>query len=212
MKQQLFEQFEEYLTSSGFSAGDVIAGEVELAERFGTSRGDIREVIQHYARLGLLKRVKKRGTVLQTLNDKGLKESFSFCLRMGGFYFEELKETRMLLESAIAPYILQRITPEKLEELEKNLRFQKKALSDPEHFEKLDQEFHKLLFDCCRNRVLTLFANILSMLFLKQYRKRFLTQEWTAIGHQCHTKILQALKENDLEQFRTLILNHINPT
>lgn len=212
MNQKLFEQFEDYLINSGFTTGDVIPGEVELAEKFRTSRGTIREVIQHYAQLGLLKRVKKKGTVLQSLDDENLQHSFSFCLKMGGFYFEELKETRILLEGAIAPFALQRITPATLEKLERNLEQQEKALQNPERFEQLDQQFHELLFDCCQNRVMSLFANILSMLFLKRYRQRFLSPKWTVIGYQCHSRILQALKTGDLEQLRNLIYDHINPT
>ena len=212
MNQQLLEQFEDYLINSGFTTDDVIPSELELAEKFCTSRGAIREVIQHYAQLGLLKRVKKRGTVLQALKDEKLNHSFSFCLKMGGFCFEELKETRLLLESAIAPLILQRISPVTLEKLEQNLAQQEKALQDPELFEKLDQQFHKLLFECCQNRVLSLFANILSMLFLKRYRKKFITPKWTVIGFRSHTRILQALKAGDLEKFRDHILTHINPT
>ena len=65
---------------------------------------------------------------------------------------------------------------------------------------------------CCQNRVLTLFANILSMLFRKQYRQRFLTGEWTAIGFRNHTKLLQALQDGAPEEFRALIIAHINPT
>lgn len=212
MNQQLLEQFENYLINSGFTTDDVIPSELELAEKFCTSRGAIREVIQHYAQLGLLKRVKKRGTVLQTLKDEKLNHSFSFCLKMGGFCFEELKETRLLLECAIAPLILQRISPMTLEKLEQNLAQQEKALQDPELFEKLDRQFHKLLFECCQNRVLSLFANILSMLFLKRYRKRFITPKWTVIGFRNHTRILQALKAGDLDKFRDRIMSHINPT
>ena len=212
MDQQLFEQFEDYLINSGFTTDEVIPSEQELAEKFCTSRGAIREVIQHYAQLGLLKRVKKRGTVLQTLKDEKLNHSFCFCLKMGGFCFEELKETRLLLECAIAPLILQRISPMTLEKLEQNLAQQEKVLQNPELFEKLDQQFHELLFECCQNRVLSLFANILSMLFLKRYRKRFITPKWTVIGFRSHTRILQALKAGDLDKFRDHILSHINPT
>ena len=63
---------------------------------------------------------------------------------MGGFYFEELKETRLLLECAIAPLILQRISPMMLEKLEQNLAQQEKVLQNPELFEKLDQHFLRL--------------------------------------------------------------------
>lgn len=69
-----------------------------------------------------------------------------------------------------------------------------------------------MLFECCQDRVLSLFADIFSMPFLKQYRKRFITPKWTIIGFQSHTRILQALKAGDLEKFRNHILSRINPT
>ena len=65
MQQLLIERFQNYLLDSGLSTGDPIPKEIELAEMFEVSRSDIREVIQHFAQLGLLKRVKKRGTVIQ---------------------------------------------------------------------------------------------------------------------------------------------------
>ena len=117
MQQLLIERFQNYLLDSGLSTGDPIPKEIELAEMFEVSRSDIREVIQHFAQLGLLKRVKKRGTVIQELNEDALNRSFIFCLQMGGFYFEEMKEVRIIMETAIAPLIVSRITPENLEKL-----------------------------------------------------------------------------------------------
>ena len=41
----LLEQFEAYLVEAGFRPGDRLPGELELAQRFGVSRGTIREII-----------------------------------------------------------------------------------------------------------------------------------------------------------------------
>ena len=146
MQQLLIERFQNYLLDSGLSTGDPIPKEIELAEMFEVSRSEIREVIQHFAQLGLLKRVKKRGTVIQELNEDALNRSFSFCLQMGGFYFEEMKEVRIIMETAIAPLIVSRITPENLEKLDRNLQEQFAALDDSVRFEELDSQFHILLF------------------------------------------------------------------
>ena len=43
----LLEQFEAYLVEAGFRPGDRLPGELELAQRFGVSRGTIREIIVH---------------------------------------------------------------------------------------------------------------------------------------------------------------------
>ena len=212
MQQLLIERFQNYLLDSGLSTGDPIPKEIELAEMFEVSRSDIREVIQHFAQLGLLKRVKKRGTVIQELNEDALNRSFSFCLQMGGFYFEEMKEVRIIMETAIAPLIVSRITPENLEKLDQNLQEQFAALDDSVRFEELDSQFHTLLFSCCQNRLLSLFTNLLPILFQKKYRERLLSRSWREIGYHSHCKLVEVLRNHDLALFKELILQHIMPT
>lgn len=212
MQQLLIERFQNYLLDSGLSTGDPIPKEIELAEMFEVSRSDIREVIQHFAQLGLLKRVKKRGTVIQELNEDALNRSFSFCLQMGGFYFEEMKEVRIIMETAIAPLIVSRITPENLEKLDRNLQEQFAALDDSVRFEELDSQFHILLFSCCQNRLLSLFTNLLPILFQKKYRERLLSRSWREIGYHSHCKLVEVLRNHDLALFKELILQHIMPT
>lgn len=212
MNKPLIQRFQDYLLTSGLTVGDTIPKEMELAEIFNVTRGDIREVIQHFAQLGLLKRVKRRGTIIQELNNEDLNRSFAFCLQMGGFYFEEMKEMRMILESAIAPLIISRITPKNLEKLEQNLAEQQNSLDDSHRFEELDSQFHVLLFSCCHNRVLSLFTNILPILFQKKYRERLLSRSWREIGYHSHCRLVEVLRERDLEQFTKLILQHIMPT
>lgn len=212
MQQLLIERFQNYLLDSGLSTGDPIPKEIELAEMFEVSRSDIREVIQHFAQLGLLKRVKKRGTVIQELNEDALNRSFSFCLQMGGFYFEEMKEVRIIMETAIAPLIVSRITPENLEKLDRNLQEQFAALDDSVRFEELDSQFHALLFSCCQNRLLSLFTNLLPILFQKKYRERLLSRSWRKIGYHSHCKLVEVLRNHDLALFKELILQHIMPT
>ena len=212
MQQLLIERFQNYLLDSGLSTGDPIPKEIELAEMFEVSRSDIRDVIQHFAQLGLLKRVKKRGTVIQELNEDALNRSFSFCLQMGGFYFEEMKEVRIIMETAIAPLIVSRITPENLEKLDRNLQEQFAALDDSVRFEELDSQFHALLFSCCQNRLLSLFTNLLPILFQKKYRERLLSRSWREIGYHSHCKLVEVLRNHDLALFKELILQHIMPT
>lgn len=212
MQQLLIERFQNYLLDSGLSTGDPIPKEIELAEMFEVSRSDIREVIQHFAQLGLLKRVKKRGTVIQELNEDALNRSFIFCLQMGGFYFEEMKEVRIIMETAIAPLIVSRITPENLEKLDRNLQEQFAALDDSVRFEELDSQFHTLLFSCCQNRLLSLFTNLLPILFQKKYRERLLSRSWREIGYHSHSKLVEVLRNHDLALFKELILQHIMPT
>jgi len=210
-EQNLITRFQEYL-SENFEPGDFIPGELELAEKFGESRGAVREILQHFGQLGLLERVKKRGTMIRSLPAGELDRTVAFCLRMGGIGFEDMREARLILETALVPYIIQRMTPDMLEALQSNLDRQKESLSDIPRFEELDREFHKLLFEASRNKTVRLFSNILSIVFRKKYRGRFLSEEWTAVGYRNHSLILEAIRCQDRRTLLKLIRTHIIPT
>jgi DNA-binding GntR family transcriptional regulator len=51
--------------------------ESELAERFGTSRGPVREAIRELAREGLVVELPRRGTVVATLSSRDLAEVYA---------------------------------------------------------------------------------------------------------------------------------------
>jgi len=51
--------------------------ETELAERFGTSRGPVREAIRELAREGLVAELPRRGTVVSTLTARDLAEVYA---------------------------------------------------------------------------------------------------------------------------------------
>jgi DNA-binding GntR family transcriptional regulator len=68
--------------------------ENDLAVRFGTSRGPVREAIRELARQGLVAELPRRGTVVSTLNARDLAEVYS--IREG----LELAASRVVVERA----------------------------------------------------------------------------------------------------------------
>jgi DNA-binding GntR family transcriptional regulator len=77
---QLWEAVAERLRGAILS-GELNAGtklvETELAERFGTSRGPVREAIRELAREGLVAELPRRGTVVSTLSARDLTEVYA---------------------------------------------------------------------------------------------------------------------------------------
>ena len=90
----LLEQFEAYLVEAGFRPGDRLPGELELAQRFGVSRGTIREIIVHLTLQGVLARAPRRGTVLAEPEVGAVGRDLAFQLRWLGCGREELKAAR----------------------------------------------------------------------------------------------------------------------
>ncbi|OGV56536.1 MAG: hypothetical protein A2X49_06570 [Lentisphaerae bacterium GWF2_52_8] len=211
-KEQLLSNFRNYLLERGLGPRDKLDGEIELARLFEVSRGDIREVIMHLCHLGVLERVKNRGTFIKDVPHAKLEEEIAFCFQLSGFSFDDLKEARICLETALVPMLIKRITPELIQSLHGNISAMKELAGESELADALDRDFHLLLFSCCGNRALKMFSNVIYLLFQKRYRKRFMTLEWVMRAAKGHAAILDAIAAKDTTLATRLIQEHIMPT
>jgi DNA-binding GntR family transcriptional regulator len=112
-------------------AGELPSGtklvEVDLAERFGTSRGPIREAIRELVREGLVVEFDRRGSVVSTLTGRDLVEVYG---------------VREALELSAARYAIERAEDERLVALERHLG----ALEDGSAGDYLANSVHDLAF------------------------------------------------------------------
>jgi GntR family transcriptional regulator, transcriptional repressor for pyruvate dehydrogenase complex len=208
----LLTRFREHLLDGGFAPGDRLSPETELAERFQVSRGTIREIIMHLCFSGVLERAPSRGTRVKEIKPDILEEDLAFRLAISRYSFEELKETRLCMETAVLPLMVRRITPEATSILRENIE-QMKSLSDaPEEADLLDKEFHLLLLDVCGNRPLRLFSHVIARLFDRAFRDKFLNEEAVLKSVKDHHAILDAILAGDAEQARSVLSSHIAAT
>ena len=212
MSGNLNEDFKAYLIDNDFKPGSRLDNELELAEHFHVSRGTIREVLMHLQFLGVIERIKNKGTFIREFTYEKLEESISFCFRFSGFGFEELKEARLHLELAIMPIIVKRITPEQSEQLKQNIGQMERCLDVPEKADALDREFHVQLFDICGNRILKIFSNVIHLLFRRQYREKFLNPKSKQNSIRDHRALLDAIMEEDVAGACGIIRRHIGQT
>jgi DNA-binding GntR family transcriptional regulator len=112
-------------------AGELPAGtklvEVDLAERFGTSRGPIREAVRELVREGLVVEFDRRGNVVSTLTGRDLVEVYA---------------VREALELAAARQAIDRADDDQLRALERHLA----ALEDETAGDYLVNSVHDLGF------------------------------------------------------------------
>jgi len=211
----LSQEFKQYLLAAHFKPGDHIPGELELAEKFHTSRAKIRAVLIHLTHLGILDRVKNRGTIICVAPQKKIQEELSFCFEIADYGYEDLKEARLYLELSIVPLILSRMTPAILKRLSANLTRQQEVVEKRlggEVFDHYDMEFHLLLLEAAQNRSLEIFANILLMTFNRRYRTKFLHPDANAEALEKHRRILQTVCARDEALLFQLIRDHIAAT
>ena len=205
----LLKTVKKYITT--LKIGDKLPNELELAAKFKVSRGTIREIISHLTMLGLLERCTKRGTFVKAPDAADIGETLSLQLQIAGVGFEELKETRLFLELAQVPLLIKLATPVSIDRLNALIDSMEQSLDNPEKADALDLEFHLTLMEITGNRVLKVFSQVITMMFDRKYRNKFLNAAAIKKSVDDHRKMMKYLKNGDCENLKNLVINHIQP-
>ncbi len=205
----LLKTVKKYITD--LNVGDKLPNELELAAKFKVSRGTLREIINHLTLLGVLERSTKRGTYVKAPTAGDIGETLSLQLKIAGVGFEELKETRLLLELAQVPLLIRLATPVLIDRLNSLIDQMEKSIDNPDRADALDLEFHLTLIEITGNRVLKVFSHVITMMFDREHRKKFLNAAAIRKSVDDHRKMMKYMKSGDCEKLKALIEEHIKP-
>jgi DNA-binding GntR family transcriptional regulator len=196
----LWERIAELLRAAILS-GEVEPGskliETELAERFGTSRGPIREAIRELAREGLVTELPRRGTLVSTLTAHDLSEVYA---------------VRQALEVAASRVVIARAGDDELRALETHLLALETPPPGAGYLEQAlhDLAFHRSLVALARNeRMATMYEQMLTqtMLLLRTASLENPALR-TDLRRAAHRDILRALLDRDEAAARAAIEAH----
>lgn len=205
----LLKNVKEYLLQ--LNVGDKLPDELTLCKQFNVSRGTIREVVNHLRFLGVLERSTKTGTFVKSPGINEISETLAFQLQIAGFGFEELKAMRLFLETSQIPLLIQLVTPLAIDSLNSLVDQMETAVSDPEHADQLDMQFHLALIEICGNRILMIFSQVIALMFAKKYRQKFLNAQAVKKSVKDHREMIKYLKEGDSALLTELVKNHLEP-
>ncbi len=206
----LFENVKAYLVDSGLKPGDTIESEVDLAKRFGVSRHQIRNVLGSMVQAGIIERTRRRGTVIRDFDTGVLSNNIRFHFEVAQFDIAEFKEARILVERAILPLAVKRITASHLVKIEWAIEQMRKYRDEPEKADAFDKEFHLLLFQACGNDVLQAFSGVLTTLFRSaDYRRKYWTSDRIAQIADEHSRIVEAIRRGDAAEAVAAMDRHL---
>ncbi len=209
LKVKLLQRMETYILLENLKPGDQLPGEVELAERFGVSRGTGWEVISYLVLKGILERRTSRRTILRSPKIGDIANELGFQLKLLNCGIKELKEAREILELSIVPSLITYATPthiDRLVEINENMLQLQHNLPKAD---KLDLCFHTTLFNITGNRLLRLFARILTVQFEGKARPPFPDAADMRRSAKEHSKIIEAINERDSNKLNQAITHHI---
>jgi len=189
--------------------GDVLPPERELAQRFGVSRGSVRDAIRSLEHIGLLEPRQGLGTIVCEPSADILVNPLAAVLLQKRKLVGELLDVRNIIEPPLAGRAALHATAGELAEMEQILERQQEKLLRGEMSIEEDSEFHYHIALAADNSVVLRIVDVL-MDVLRETRERSLQTagraEKSLAGHR---RILAALKRHDPAASEAAMRQHL---
>ena len=177
--------------------GDKLPPERKLAEDLNVSRTAIREALRSLETMGYISSKVGGGTYINAITLGNVMNPFSAVLSQNKKLIVELLEVRMLLETEIARLAALRITPAKIQTLQKAVEAMRVEVAAGRNGLDADNEFHNALAIASENEALKLILDMCGDL-LAQTREATLNIEGQPeITLKDHEQIFEAVRKGD---------------
>lgn len=202
-----------YILEHSLGEGDRLPTEQQMAELFGVSRVSIREATKALGFLGIIRAAPRRGLTVGQVDMRRVTEYLGFHFALSRYPREQLLKTRAAIETGALPEAMEHITADdgayatllavsrKLEQARSN-----------EEFIAADLEFHRTILEISGIEPLLAFNGLLDV-FFKRFREQVVkairVREQRLRGPSGHTKILAALRSQDLPRAQQLLRDHL---
>ncbi len=160
------------LISSGqLKPGDRLPSERKLAEKLGVGRTHVRDAIAKLEFYGILKTLPQSGTIVEGIGITALEGLITDVLKLEESEFEDLVETRVLLETQAARMAAQRRTTEDIINMKSALDAYEAKVKNGLPAVEEDLLFHLTIAEAGRNTVLKSLMLIITPDIVKNFTK-----------------------------------------
>jgi len=207
--EDIVQQIRNLIQKGKLKQGDQLPTERELVDTFKVSRASVREAIRYLESMKFVKSRQGDGTYVIASSEEALIQPLATALFLEKDSLMDILTIRKFIEPQVAQLAAEKATPSEIKELEEILKEQAKDLGDGLNFTKTDSEFHNLLTQIAKNRVLErlLFA-ILDL--LAQTREKYLQVEGRAQKSlKGHREVLSAIKARNPVAARQAMRRHL---
>lgn len=193
-----------------FPTTQPLPAERQLAERFGVSRGSIRDAFRTLETIGLLVTRHGRGTFPQELDVDRLVAPLASVLTYRHDLKDELLDVRRMFEPAVARVAATRVTDEDLSDLERILDAQRKKLKTGRTAIVEDTAFHSILARATRNRVVVSIMATLNGLLVESRKLTLKQKGRPGRSLRGHEAVVTALRQRDADAAAEAMRQHID--
>lgn len=200
------------VTDSGMSAGAVLESEAEMMERYGVSRGSLREALRILEVLGFIhmKPGPKGGPILLSPDSRQFSAMAALFYQRIGAKYSDLLEMRLVMEPEAAGLAAERRSGEQVKSLQDYLaRSEQANLDDDRQFRAVGQGFHDLIADMAGNHILSLVIHSCYDLFAGKSTGFLYPHDERKCVSDIHNEIAHAVIDGNAKLARDLMREHM---
>ncbi len=202
------ESLRAYIEDNALRAGDPLPPESFLAQQLGVGRNSVREAIKALESLGILETRRGIGVFVNEFSFQPLLDNLAYGLGDGLRDIEELREIRRVLETGLIGKTIAMITEDDIAEIRAVTERMRERAERNESFAEEDAEFHRLLFRCQNNRMLTGLIDVFWRAFYKASDFANLANSNPLATWRDHHEIIEAVAARDVEGARRRLDEH----
>ncbi|MFI6350113.1 FadR/GntR family transcriptional regulator [Streptomyces sp. NPDC050560] len=203
------ERLQADLLAQGLRPGDRLPTEAQLATRHGVSRTVIREAGRILDQRGLVDIRPGRGMVVAMPDGSAIARHYALMLGMNTATFQQLMETRLVIEAEIAALAAERRSADDVAEMRASLE---RAEGHPDDYRRCleeDMRFHELMARANGNPFFSWFMNPVNECLRESYKdaRTYLASLSDTFGE--HRAILDAIEARDPDAAREAVRAHL---
>lgn len=205
----LMEDLKNRIVSGEFAPEEKLPSEKILMEQYSVGRSSIREALRMLQAQNLIRIEQGRGSFV--LSGKMQREEMRRWYKSQAETFFDLVELRKALEVTAVRGAILIITPEDIE----RLTGINTVFSDPNNannymlLQRYDEMFHRTIVHAAKMELLESMYDLFEDAYAEYRVKGFVFTNYIRIAGQGHAKVIEALKERNLEKTETELCIHI---
>lgn len=212
--EQVAESIYDMIKSGQVKPGEKLESVQQLAEHFQVGRSAIREALTSLKAMGLIEIRQGEGTFIKQFEKEQITSPLSTAILMNKEDIAHLLEVRKIIEIGTAYSAAQKRTDLQLIAMEAALEEMRLSCGNEELGEQADLRFHLSIAEGSQNPLLISLMNHVSGLMaenMKETRRLWLysKQATTDRLYEEHVAIYNAIKVQDPEKARSIMLQHI---
>jgi GntR family transcriptional regulator, transcriptional repressor for pyruvate dehydrogenase complex len=203
-------QIKGMIVRSEIKVGEKLPNERDLSTMFDVSRSSVREALRVLELQGLLLR-NNSGTYVQTNFSEVIGESLTLQLLMNSATYEDIQQTRVMLERELIKSATVQCSEDSLEKISKEIDKMERAIKakDKELYISADIAFHSEIAKSANNSVLLFLYNTISALIFKVQKRVAFDDDVLKTSLDYHKEIYSAIKERDVVAAESKLVEHL---